>query len=156
MASDDVVQLYGAKRLNTVARRLKQAGDKDVQRELHRSLNRATKPMRATAKRRAEEILPHRGGLARRVASARMQTRLRTKGNETQVSVRATSQLSLRSIDRGRLRHPVFGNRNVWVNQPVTRGWWTDSMKKHAPDVRRELVKSLDDIHRKLNSPVSG
>ncbi len=38
--------------------------------------------------------------------------------------------MDLRSLDRGRLRHPLFGNREHWYNESVPRGWWTLSLYK--------------------------
>jgi hypothetical protein len=53
--------------------------------------------------------------------------------------------------DRGALRHPVFGNGEVWVNQPITPGWWTKPVEEHKDDIVREvdaavgkIIKSLD------------
>jgi hypothetical protein len=48
--------------------------------------------------------------------------------------------------DRGTLRHPVFGNREVWVNQPVKLGWWS----RPVEESRDDIVKATDDAVGKI------
>lgn len=60
--------------------------------------------------------------------------------------------MDLYALDRGVLRHPLFGNRNHWYSQKVKRSWWTYSLNKAADSgvVRRELLRGLDEIAKKL------
>lgn len=145
------VSVTGADKFAAVAKALKQVGDKELQKELYSSINRATKPMRAEAKKSAEQNLPRSGGLNKRVARARMSTRRRA-GRNPGVKIVATGMSQLGLIDRGRVRHPVFGHRDRMVNQsiPQARDWFTKPMEDGAKDVRREIVKTLDDIAKKL------
>jgi hypothetical protein len=55
--------------------RLKDAGDKDLQRKLYAGITRAMKPVRAEAEKSLFEVLPKRGGLA---AAKRRQVKFRT------------------------------------------------------------------------------
>ena len=56
----------------------------------------------------------------------------------------------LRSLNRGRLRHPLFGDREHWFNQSVHPGWWDEPIEDGVDDIRRELENVLDDIARKI------
>lgn len=149
MASD--LRITGADKFAAVAKELKKVGDKQLQKELYSAINRATKPMRAEAKKSAETNLPRAGGLNKRVARARMSTRRKT-GKNPGVKIVATGMSQLGLMDQGRVRHPVWGNRGRWVNQPLPQaeGWFTKPMEDGAKDVRREIVKTLDDIAKKL------
>jgi hypothetical protein len=62
------------------------------------------------------------------------------------------AQRDLASINRGRLRHPLFGNRRYWYDQSVTPGFWDKAMEKGVKDVRVELLKALDEVAAKLAS----
>ncbi len=145
------ISVTGAEKFASVAKALRQAGDKELQKELYSALNRATKPMRAEAKKSAEQNLPRTGGLNKRVARARMSTRRRA-GKNPGVKIVATGMSQLGLMDKGRVRHPVWGNRSRWVNQPIpqARDWFTRPMEGGAKDVRREIVKTLDTIAKKL------
>lgn len=71
-------------------------------------------------------------GLRETVARA-IQTKITYSGFRTGVRVRVDgtklpeSQRSLpRAMNKGRVRHPVFGDRNVWTNQTFAPpGWFT-------------------------------
>lgn len=146
------LQVTGYEKFDAVARALKQAGDKELRKELSAGLNRATKTIRADAKQSAEDKLPRRGGLNKRVARARLSTK-RSGGRDPGVRIVAKGLEQLGLIDeRGLVRHPVYGNRGRWVTQDVkeAQGWFTDPMNAGADEARRALVKSLDEIARKL------
>lgn len=142
------LEVEGADKLRVVSRALKDLGDKDLSRGVFRGLNRATIPLREDARRSAATVLPQRGGLAERVARSRMTTRRRA-GRNPGISIQAKGMPQLRSMDRGMVRHPVYG-RAPWVTQRITPGWFTEPMQAGAPEVRRELLQVLDDAAREL------
>lgn len=143
------LRVEGADDFQRVARELREVGDVELRRELYRGIERAVKPLKEAARDAARQRLPHRGGLAEKVAKSKFSTRRRS-GRDPGIKIVAKDPIDLASIDRGRLRHPVFGNRRVWVNQSVPAGWFTDAMEKGAADVRRELLEVLGDVEKKL------
>lgn len=149
MAGD--FQIQGADKFAKVAKELKKVGAKDLQKELYSALNRATKTPRAEAKKSAEQNLPRAGGLNKRVARARLSTRRKT-GRNPGVQVVARGMDQLRLMDQGRVRHPVWGNRGRWVNQPIpdAKDWFTKPMQDGADDARREILAALDSVADKL------
>lgn len=132
-------------RLALIAHVLRDMGDKELSRELYRGLNRATTKLKADAREEAGRRLPQRGGLARRVAAARMST-VRRGGSNPGVSIRAKGMAQLAGMDAGRVRHPVFGNRAVWVVQEVTGGWFSDPMLAGGDDARKAIEQAMDDV----------
>lgn len=153
---NDNIVVTGADELESLGRQLKELGDKDLRRELFRGFSRATKPLKADVKRSALQSLPSGGGLNRWVADARLATRTRVSGKTVGVRIagsRSNKQLrksDLNAINRGRLRHPVFGNRKVWVTQEVKPGWFSEPLVAGADEVRRELVQVMDGIAERL------
>ena len=145
------LRVEGADKFDVLAKALKRIGDKGLSKELYAGLNRATKPLKEAAKESAGENLPRRGGLNKRVAKARLSTR-RRGGRNPGVRIVAKGMAQLERIDKlGRVRHPVGGHRDRWVDQeiPEAKGWFTEPMQAGAPEVRKELVKTLDDVARK-------
>lgn len=145
------LEIRGAEKFDRVARELKRVGDKELRKELYKALNRATKPMRAEAKKSGQQNLPRAGGLNKKVGRARLSTK-RSAGKNPGVKIVAKGMDQLGLMDRGFVRHPVYGNRRRWVTQPIpdAEGWFTTPMEEGKPAAQREIVESLDDIAKKL------
>lgn len=146
--------IQGADKLEHLAYKLKETGNKEMRRELFRAVNRATKPMRDAARHAARENLPRRGGLNEWVAASKFSTSTRT-GRDVRVAVKGNkSGHDLRALDRGRLRHPLFGNRSAWFTQEIRAGWFTEAMQRESPRVGRVLLTVFDVIARDLERSV--
>lgn len=140
-------------KLDALAQALRDAGAKDLQKELTAGLRRAVRPMKKELQRGALGILPYRGGLAELVVAG---TRFRTKVSVGKnPSVRISASLpghDLAAMERGRLRHPTFGHRDGphWVTQQIRPHWFSDSGVLAAQDARVEISKAIDNVARKL------
>ncbi len=141
------IQVRASHQLVAVSRALKDA-DKALTRELLRGLQRATKDIRADMKRSAYDNLPREGGLNEEVAGSRFSTQTRRTGRDPGVRIAVLGKRirDMRSLDAGRLRHPVYGNRDVWVNQSIPPGVFSIPFEQAAPAVRREVVRVMDDV----------
>ena len=137
-----MIEVRGGEQLDRLARALKEAGDKGLQRELSIAINRALKPVKASVQRSASSTLPSRGGLAADVAGFKVQTR-RGKGSVKLVS---RGRYSGYHMDQGIIRHGP-GN----AVQSTRPGWWTQPTQAAAPEVRRELVVAMDEVARKID-----
>ena len=147
------IRIEGAEQLAALAKRLKQVGDKELRRELMRGIQRSTKPLRPAVQASARSRLPQRGGLAAEVGAARVRTRTRTAGEHVGVRVEVSSprgDIDMRAIDRGRLRHPVFGHRDRWVTQRIDAGVISDPLEDQAPQVRREVLAAMESVAEKI------
>lgn len=136
-------------KLDLVASVLRALGDKDLSRELYRGLNRASTDLKRDAKDEAGRRLPRRGGLAARVANSRLSTG-RRGGSNPGVVIRARGMDQLGLMDRGAVRHPVYGNREAWVTQDITGGWFSDPMEAGRPKVVGAIEDVLDDLAVKV------
>lgn len=127
-----------------------QREDRGATRELGNALERAMGPIVADVQAQAA-ALPARGpkhtGLRGRLAAG-----VRAEANGQHVRVVATavdpSEAALpRGMDNGARgwRHPVYGNRNVWVQQ---RGgsWFREPIADHGNEIERKLTNVLEEM----------
>jgi len=140
----------GAEKLEALGKRFKAAGGPPLRRELLRGIRESNKPTIARIRERADAELPHSGGLAEQVASNRIATRSRLSGRSAGVRITMTGRMSLSSLNAGRLRHPVFGNRSVWVQQSVPAHWFDDPVREDLPQIRQKIDGVMKDVARKI------
>jgi hypothetical protein len=152
----------GLRDLRTLSAQIKQVSDpKQVRKDLTKGLRQGAKPAAVAVKAAAKSLPAKSGGkatgLRRRMASA-AGVQVRTSGQMAGVRVRVSrarmgEQASLAKVtNEGSWRHPVYGNRHVWVVQRSRRGWFDSATARSAPAVRKALKKVLDDTERKLRS----
>lgn len=148
------VELRGADDVDALVRRLRTHADgKALRRELNAGLNRVTKSVREDMKASIGPSLPSRGGLAALVMAKVSLTTGAVAGKNAGVRIRARHKsYDLKRLNEGRLRHPVFGNRSVWVEQTagVHGGFLDEAFDKHKAEVARGIQRVLDDIARKV------
>lgn len=155
MASDDF-EVVGADQFLALSKALKHAGRTELRKELNKAMRDGAKPLIPKARAEAFKRLPQRGGFARQVSKepARVQTRT---GRDPGVRVVVGKKRGgAQAANRGVIRHPVFGNRNVWVNQPVPPGWFDDTMQANAPEIRKALQQGIEDVAAKVIREVEG
>jgi hypothetical protein len=144
------ITVRGAEKLRILSRALREVGDKELQKELYRGLNRAVKPLREEVKASIDQFLPARYAVELR-RDLKVTTRRRTASRNPAIFlVGRAKNRDVASLNRGRLRHPLYGNRGHWFNQRVRRDWWTLPLTRGAPEVRRELERSLDEVAKKV------
>jgi len=66
-----------------------------------------------------------------------------------------TSRKSAAASERGVFRHPVYGNRDRWVNQDM-HPYLAPAVLEHLPEVEREVAAALDDTARILIGEFGG
>lgn len=140
----------GAEKLEALGKRFKAAGGPALRRELLRGIRESNKPTIARIRESAADKLPHAGGLAEEVSSNRIGTRTRLTGRSAGVRITMTGRISLSSLNAGRLRHPVFGNRSVWVQQTVPAHWYDDPVHEDLPQIRKKIDGVMKDVARKI------
>ena len=113
---------------------------------------------KATAARAVAQKRLARGGFGLRDTIAKsLQTKISLAGKRQGVRIRVdTGKLghqarSLpRRIDTGTWRHPVYGNRNAWVEQKGQSGWFSDTAARHLPGARRGIMAAMDKAMKKI------
>lgn len=136
--------------IHKVAKQLKAIGNKDLRLAMLRGLKEAAEPAKQAARTGAGR-LPHRGGLSAKIQASRFTTSVTTGARSANVKIKAGNGYDLRSMDRGRLRHKIFG-RGRWVNQDITPGWFSGSIEATAPVVRQRIGQALESIQRELKN----
>lgn len=143
------LEIRGVEQLAKLTKELRELGDKRLRSEFFRGINRATKVTRKKLRASARGgKIPRAGGLADRVAKSKIVTK-RRGGRNAGISIVASSGYDIRSMDRGRLRKPVFqqeGREPVWVNQTIPAGWWTEPLQEDRDAMVREVQALMDDI----------
>lgn len=151
------ITVIGTEGFGALAKRLRQAGRKDLRLELTRAIRTAAKPVAEAAKRDVLALPTHGAthtGLRKRVART-VKLRVRTGGSAAGVRVVAgprgtdVGQLA-RYMNKGRWRHPVYGNRENWVNQTVPPGWFDRPTEHAGPPARREIAEAMARIRRQI------
>lgn len=150
------VQIQGADELESLAKRLKAAGDGDLRKELLAAIRKATHRLPADVRASAMRQLPRSGGLAARVAGGRLTTRTRLTGSSAGVKFESSGIYNLRNINSGKIRHPVFGRPDSWVAQKVDAGWFSEPVDEAAPEVRDEIQRAMRDVADKITKSGAG
>jgi hypothetical protein len=166
------IEVRGGASLHEVAARLREAARKDLRTELLQAFRRAGRSLLDDEKSTAAS-LPIRGfphpGRKRRYSGPSTAKNLRAQvaaatglevtlsGDDPRVRVKVSSAkmpAGMRWLprklnsDRG-WRHPVLGNRHVWVKQ-VGKEWFEPTGRKHFDDFRREAQQALDRVADKI------
>lgn len=140
-------EISGGAEIARLSKALKDAGRTGLRKELNKGLRDAAKPLIVKSRAEAQRRLPRRGGLAAKIAKAPQRVAVRLDG----VSIVAGKRRSASgTTNNGTVRHPVFGNRKVWVVQRVTPGWFEAPMRDGAAEVRPELQAAMERIAEKV------
>jgi len=141
---------HGAAELEAIGRRFKAMSGTPFRKELLRGIRETNKSTIAEVRANARATLPARGGLAALVAASKIGTRTRLSGASAEVQIKGTGKLNISDLNRGRLRHPVFGDRSTWVEQTVPGGWFDNPINQEPPRIRSGIGGALADVARKI------
>lgn len=155
MAKD--FEVTGADDFLRLSKALKAAGRTEMRKELNRGLRSTARPLIPKVRAAARAELPTRGGLADQVAREPMRVQVRTGAATAGVRIVVGRRKGgARSTNRGVIRHPVFADGAkdrkdwAWVNQTVPSGWFDDTIRDAAPQIRRALEVSLEAVAYKI------
>ena len=145
--------ISGLEQMDGVAAAL-QAAAGDLRRKTQAALHAAGPALSAHARASALARLPKHGGLNTRVAGDAFV--LEDRGSITQAAVRfGTARSDARGSNKGRIRHPVFGNRRVFVEQDyeAARGWFDAAMQAAQPEVTTLVEEALQRVAERATRP---
>ncbi len=150
------VSVRGADEIDKLVKSIRQHADsKALKKDLFQGLNRETKTVRNELIDVIPAALPRRGGLAAEIqGTTRSRTSARS-GKFAGVTMRFTnSRHDIRTLTGQRLRHPVFGNRNAWVEQTagVDPSLFKERFQQQKPELVRVVQQVLEDVARKVTS----
>ncbi|MQB00553.1 MAG: hypothetical protein GEU78_09720 [Actinobacteria bacterium] len=152
MPSDLVVT--GTEELAKIGPALR-AAPKDIRREFFVGVARAVKPLTASVIRSAPQFLP--SGFAGEFASSLKTSTRRRMGSSPSVTLvgkaksRRGKARQLAALNKGQLRHPVYG-RPPWVTQTagMRPGVWDKPLRDNVDEVREELLKVFEEVAEKI------
>lgn len=167
MAALDV-ELNGGKQLYELGRKLRES-PKKVQSATRRELVKVVRPLQDEI---GDEVGPSMPKGYEQVLAKSLQHRISVKTTYwASVSLTTTAKgkkdkRKIGAIDKGILRHPVYGRhrvshkqrrfiKNPWVDQPVKPGFWTRPVENSAPRIRRELTRVISTELRKATQGVT-
>jgi hypothetical protein len=139
-----MVTMDAADELRSIARRLREAGNGGMMRRVSAAMRQEARPMVVDVKAAALERLPHRGGLAARVAGERVTVSVTTGARTAGVRLLMRAH-DAKATNAGYVRHPVYGRSDSWVTQQIPRaaGWWTDTLRARSGRVRSRVVEAM-------------
>lgn len=111
--------------------------------------------------KRATERVKRRAAAGRglRATVARtVKVKTETGGRSARVQIRSDTKLMPgsqrtlpRAMNRGKWRHPVMGNRDMWVGQvAVPPGWFDQPVRRYGGRIRDTAVDVVNDINRRI------
>lgn len=142
------LRIEGTEHFKRAAQALNELGDRGVRRAVYKGFREVGKPLGEAARAAGAAAMPRRGGMAARVAAARIGQTNATTGANPRVVVRLSTAegYDLPGLNRGTLRHPVFGRRNTWRSQPVAPNSFTDGFEAGAPQARDAVIRQLEQV----------
>lgn len=135
-----------------IAARLRAVGDKGLTNQFRAGLRAAAKPLVTKVKAAALEQLPKTGGLNKQVAGQRVSVSIPLTPRTASVRLRTTAPDTAQT-DSGFVRHPVYGNRNVWIKQDIPQavGWWSQTLRDAGPEVTAALIVVMKAVEIELS-----
>lgn len=150
------MEVRGAEDIDALIAAIRTHADaKALRRELYAGLNRVSKQVRGEMIEVIPAALPRRGGLAELMQSKTKARSTAKGGRYAGVSIRFQAKgADVRTLAGRRLRHPVFGNRRVWVEQTegVQPAVFLGKFEQQRPEVRDAMLAVLNEVARKVTS----
>ncbi len=166
------VRLEGSLKLRAVAAQIQATGDKGLGREMSTALRRVVKPVSKSIKDTLVASMPERGGYRATISkSVRFRTAIRSgsRSGTIRITTTAAGEKELRDLprlDKGELRHPVFGRSrtvrdresgtgrrrvpNPWAVTKVTPRFFERGTENAADHAEKELEVVLDEFAQRL------
>jgi len=164
------VRILGTGQLLELQRRLRRAGHENLRASMQRRIRRAAEPLRSDLQdtMRGLDIRSQARAAGKRGGRSPTTRPLRTTiADAIRISVRTAGDPGARvwidkgrlppdlkkmpdTINTGRIRHPVFGNRRRWAQQSAPPMWWDKTVRAHTDRMTREVARVVDDVRRRI------
>lgn len=164
------IQISGAATLHKVAAQIRAQGSKDLSRQMGTALGKAADPLKVSIRAEAEKTMPGRGGYSA-VFSKSLRFRLERRNGAQQARVNLVTyadgqgeRRDIRSLEGGRLRHPVFGRgrrikrgptagthkANPWAVTSIRPGFHKRGTDHAMDEAQKQLVDVVEDYAHRL------
>lgn len=135
----------------TLPARLREAAEAGLRREITKAVTRTLRPIETDVRRSAVRTLPRRGGLGAEVSRSRITRSQRSTGDVVTVEISASHRYDIAAMNKGRVNHPLYGNRRHWYSQRVRPRWWSDPTRRSGPRVRAALNDAMTTVARDID-----
>lgn len=131
--------------LSKLASELQAIGDGALLKEAERTIRRVGEGAVAQVQLNAMRVLPKRGGANTWVANAPVRRIPLLDEKRAGLLIRQTKRgHDLIAINRGLLRHPLFGNREHWYTTNIPRDYFDAPIRAKAPEIERRLTSAIE------------
>ncbi len=160
------VQINGSAQLRRVADGIRATGDRGLGKEMSSGLRKVAKPVQTSIRASADETMPSGGGYQAAFAkSLRFRTDLRNARRDaffklTTFADGKAERRDIGSLNRGKLRHPVYGRSrpkrgggrqpNPWAVTSIKPGFHDRGTAAAADLAEKEMSTVLDDLASRL------
>lgn len=143
-------KVVGLQDLLAVRRKLLAIGDAGLGKPMARQLRKTVEPLKQAVRAEAAAVSPgdYKAVLPK---SLRFRQRMNTSRLTALITIRIFGEArknrrDVPAINLGRLRHPLFGNRNFWYAQRVRAGFVDRPFDRHTPEVVKAMGEVIDDL----------
>lgn len=161
------VRIQGAVSLHRLAARMRAEGQKDLVREMGDALTKAADPLKAKIRVEASDVMPAEGGY-KGVFDKSLRFRVQRKGANAESDVTLTTyadgkgeRRDIRALNKGNLRHPVFGRSrpgkrkgeriaNPWAVTKIRDKFWDRGVEGAADEVEKRMIEVVDRFAKRL------
>lgn len=145
----DVEAVSVGKDLAKVYKSLDKVGRGGLRKELRKQLGAVSKPVRTTIRDSERDTLP--SGMSKYARLPTQTVSVTVTGAQVNIKQRRAGS-DLWALNKGRLRHPVFGNFKRWVTQRIRPGMWTTPLTEAQDGMRRDLIDTMKSfVERETN-----
>lgn len=148
------VTVSGLDDIARLSRDLRKMGEKDVPKAMRAAGKRIGAPANDLIAAAAIEVLPHSGGLNEWVAGRLKSTVLvKLSGKNVGITIKTKHRgqkgaTDLKALDRGKARHPLYGDRGHWYLTAVPAGFVKEALAPMADTAEQEFLAAVDEIIR--------
>jgi hypothetical protein len=160
------IRIEGAATLHRVAAQMRAEGRKDLGRAMGTALSRAADPVKVSIRAEADEVMPSRGGY-KAVFSKSLKFRLERRNGQQSATVQLITYASgkaerrdIGALNRGNLRHPVFGrgrrlgngsrSANPWAVTSIRAGFHKRGTDHAMAEAQKQLSQVIHDYAQRL------
>ncbi|WP_411132702.1 hypothetical protein [Streptomyces sp. 030-HV] len=153
-----------ASNLRNISNALKAEEDgKELRKELTKNMREALKPGAAQAKSAImamSSVTPHDGPALKTSIARKIRPEVRITGKFPGAKIKAFKTKNLRDFPNAPKRtnrasgwrHPVYGNREVWVTQVGKVGWFDRAFEGQGDHYKRQVQFALADMVNRIAS----
>lgn len=151
-----MVELRGVNEFADLARAARLASG-DLPKEMRKGISKIGPPAKKAVKASAAKRMPKKGGYAA-VVEKTLRVRVKQDHGFTTAGVTIVTYANgkaqrrdVPALNRGILRHPVYGHRRrKWVAQKIRSGFWDEAMDETSDAAEAQFAAVLDETAKKL------